>query len=263
MSYTKHDGASLRVGKNLKLFLGFLSKNGYSVTALDDFGLMYRVEKDSFSKFLCSTDFNSSECSRLLKDKLLTYIALEQIGISVPQGTYFWVDNSRGAASVGDILSCFATAKYPLIIKPNDSSLGRGVTVLEEYDEVSASKAILKAKRHSNVLLAQEYLQGQEFRIVAIRGEILIAVKKFGKPMLPEEVSSIDCPEILDIVNKSMRAFGALVCGYDIMAGENYVKVLEINSNPFIVPFEQCLSDKTIEGYFFRLEQLLRRNDQP
>src|ERR1043165_2112848 len=153
MSYTKHNGASLRVGKNLKLFLGFLSKNGYSVTALDDFGLMYRVEKDFCSKFLCSTDFNSSECSRLLKDKLLTYLALEQIGISVPQGTYFWVDNSRGAASVGDILSCFATAKYPLIIKPNDSSLGRGITVLEEYDEVSASKAILKAKRYSNVLL--------------------------------------------------------------------------------------------------------------
>jgi glutathione synthase/RimK-type ligase-like ATP-grasp enzyme len=260
MNYIKRDGKSALVSKNLQLFLGFLSTLGYSITAIDDYCLLYKVEKESFTKFLCSTDFNSSECSVLLKDKALTYMALEHVGISVPSGTYFFIGGTPDSTSIDGVISYLEETSYPIIIKPNDSMLGRGITMLEGYDEGLARKAVLRAKKHSSLILVQEYLMGQEFRIIAVEGEILIGVKKFQEPRLPEEVLLSDCTEFLDIVTRSMSSIGAAVCGYDIIVGHNYLKVLEVNSNPSVFPIERYISPTTLERYFLRLEQLLRRN---
>lgn len=246
--------------KNLKLFLRFLLEFGYSITPIDDFGLMYKVQKGSFLKFICSTDFNSCECSKLLKDKALTYRALDRLGIGIPQGTSFVVGKARNLDSIENVISYLTTASYPLVVKPNDSLLGRGITILGKYDEAQARKAVLKAKKHSRLLLVQEYLAGQEFRIIAIEGEILIGVKKFERPKPPKEISVLDCAGFLDIVTISMKSLGALVCGYDIIVDNNYIKVLEINSNPTVCPIEEYLSRETLERYFSRLEHLLRRN---
>ncbi len=246
--------------KNLQLFLRFLAEFGYSVTALDDVGVMYEVRKGSFLKFLCNTDFNSSECSRLLKDKTLTYRVLKHLGIDIPRGTHFVIGQAQGSCSVEDVVRSLAAAEYPLVLKPNDSLLGKGVTILREYDEARARGAVLRAKKQSPTLLAQEYLSGQEFRIIAVEGEILIAVKKFRRPRPPERASEPEWAGFRDLVARSMKAVGALVCGYDIIAGGGYVKVLEMNSNPTVCPIEEYLPEETVRGYFRRLEALLRRN---
>ena len=241
------------------MFLNFLAGRGYTVTAIDDYSLLYKIEVGSFLGFLTDTDFNSAASAKLLKDKVLTYLALQDLGISVPTGTYFLLGKHQYTDSSADILMLLENAKYPLILKPNDSSLGKGITVLRTFNKQRIDRAINKVMQYSNVLIIQEYLGGQEYRVVAIEGEIVFALKKYRKPRSPEEGSRLDNQYFRQIVQQSMKHTGATVCGYDLIVDGDSTKVLEVNSNPFMFRIEGYLSETTVEQYFLKLEQLLRR----
>ncbi len=259
MNYRKCDHQYNLTKKHVQLFLDFLSERGYSVTAIDDYKLIYKVEKEQFVKFLCDIDFNSSECSRLLKDKLFTYLVLEQLGIEIPKGTYFLLGDHQYSTTTENIIDALSQAKYPIIIKPNDSSLGKGITLLRKFSKEHVYKAISKVKHYSDVLLVQEYLSGQEYRVVSIEGEIIFALKKHESPISPEEIPISEGMSFQEIVSKTTEYFGATVCGYDFVVEDGLVKVLEINSDPFLFRVKEFLAESTLELYFLKLEQLLRR----
>ena len=260
MSYTKCDDKSILATRNFQLFLDFLTHCGHLVTPIDDYGLLYKIDNGSSIRFQCGIDLNTSGCSALLKDKLLTYLALEQLGINIPKGAYFLRGNHRYSQSIEDITVSLTHLEYPLIIKPNDSSLGKGITVLWEFDEEHVQDAILTAQQYSDVILAQEYLVGDEYRIIAIQGEIIFILRKFPKPKSPIEVPVSVDDRFLPIVSRSMMHLGITVCGFDIIATESWIKVLEMNSNPYIYQIKDHLSQSSLETYFNSLENLLRRN---
>ena len=151
-------------------------------------------------------------------------------------------------------------AKYPIIVKPNDRSLSKGITILRKFDVKRLQTAISRATEYSDVIIAQEYLSGLEYRVVAVENEIVFILKKFKSPRKPVEISVSSSPDFNSIVYNSMKHFGATVCGFDFMVNKNSIKVLEINSNPFIFQIKDYLSDETLERYYSKLEQLLRRN---
>jgi len=260
MDYRKCEERHSLTKRNFKLFLEFLSDRDYLVTAIDDYGLLYKIEKEHFLKFICDTNFNSSECSKLLKDKLLTYLVLKQLGISIPEGTYLLLGAHQYSDSPEAIVQSFREVRYPVVVKPNDSSLGKGITVLRKFSPESVVNAVRKVQRYSDVLLVQEYLSGQEYRVVAIRGEMVFALKKYKSPRPPAEAQMSECTKFSDIVLRSMQCLGATVCGYDFIVTDGGVKVLEINSNPFIFRIKDYLAKSTRERYFLGLESLLRRD---
>lgn len=260
MNFRKYSNQYDLTKQHIQFFLNFLSSRGYSVIATDDYKMLFKVEKDHFVKFLCDINFNSAECSRLLKDKLFTCLALEQLGISIPEGTYFLLGDHQYSNSTEDITEALRQVKYPIIIKPNSSSLGKGITVLRKFSEEYIYNAISKVRPYSDILLVQEYLSGQEYRVIAIEGEIIFTLKKHESPKPPEEVSLIESVGFLDIISRSMKYLGATVCGYDFIVQDESVKVLEINSNPFVFQIKEYLGKLTLERYFLKLEQILRRN---
>lgn len=258
-----HIGNNIKLvlaAKNFQLFLDFLLHRGYSVMPLDDYGLVYEIKNDDFRRFICATEFNSAECSKILKDKVFTYLALKQLGINIPKGTYFVLGDHEFSNSIEEIINHLKNGEYPIIIKPNDSSLGKGITILRKFDERKLNKAILKAAELSGVIIAQEYLSGQEYRVVAVEGEVIFILKKFGSPLKPEEIPCSSCHDFDNIVSTSMKHLGAVLCGFDFMVEGDSIKVLEMNGNPFIVPIKNYLSVATLERYFLKLEHLLRRN---
>src|SRR5258708_26518410 len=78
MNQDSTDSLRVLAAQNLQAFLGFLTRREYSVTALDRYGLVFHIKQGSFQRFICSTDFNTTECSKLLRDKVFTYLALEK-----------------------------------------------------------------------------------------------------------------------------------------------------------------------------------------
>ena len=197
----------------------------------------------------------------MLKDKVFTYLVLEQLGIRIPTGTYFLLGAHQYSNSIEDILADLADADYPIIIKPNDSSLGKGLTVLTRFSIEGIKRAISDVTQHSDILLVQKYLYGREYRVVAIEGEIVVAVAKYDSPRAPAQISLSNSDAFVDIVSASMKHVGATVCGYDFIVTDGTVYVLEINSNPFVFRLKQHLNQVTLADYFSRLEDLLRRNN--
>lgn len=261
MNYRKCNPQNRLSKKHVECFLTFLASRGYTITRIDDYQLLYKVEKGGFVRFLCDLDFNTAACSRLLKDKLFTYLVLEQLGIRIPTGTYFLLGDHQYSNSTEDILAVLAEVDYPIIIKPNDSSLGKGLTVLTRFSVEGISRAISNVKRYSNIMLVQKYLDGREYRVVAIEGEIVFAVEKYDIPKVPAQISLSDSEPFVDVVSTSMKHLGALVCGYDFMVTEGTVCVLEINSNPFVFQIKHHLDQAALGAYFSRLEELLRRDN--
>lgn len=242
------------------LFLDFLRRRGYSVTKIDSYGLLYEVKNKSFLRFLSAIDFNRAECSKILKDKVFTYISLKRLGVKIPRGTYFVLGDSEYSCSPQEVVENLEAANYPIIIKPNDSSLGKGITILREFNRKRIDTAISRAQGYSRVIIAQEYLSGVEYRVVAVENEIIFILKKFKNPKHPVEIPISSEPKFSNIVKTCMKHFGATVCGFDFIVNKGSIKVLEINSNPFILQIKEYLSEKTFDRYFSCLEQLLRRN---
>jgi len=259
MNYRKCNPQNRLSKKHVECFLAFLANSGYLITRIDDYQLLYRVEKEGFVRYLCDLDFNTAACSRLLKDKLFTYLVLEQLGIRIPTGTYFLLGDHRYSNSIEDILAALSDVDYPIIIKPNDGSLGKGLTVLTRFSTEGINRAISNVKRYSSILLVQKYLSGREYRVVAIEGEIVFAVEKHDSPRAPVQISLSDSKAFVDIVSTSMKHLGAIVCGYDFIVTDGAVCVLEINSDPFVFQLKQHLNQATLDAYFSRLEELLRR----
>jgi glutathione synthase/RimK-type ligase-like ATP-grasp enzyme len=254
------DKQKVLAAKNVQTFIEFLRRQGYSVNALDRYGLVYEVKHGSFLKFLCSTDFNTAECSKLMRDKVFTYCALENLGINVPKGEYFVLGQHRYAVSTGEIVSHLRDATYPLVLKPNDSCAAKGVTILNRFDEMKVTNAIFEARKYSGVLIAQEYLTGQEYRVVAVEGEISMILQRFSKPENPKEIQT-PRPDFVHIVSISMKYLGAKLCGFDFLVQGNRTVVLEVNSNPAISQFREHVAAPALEQYLIKLERLLRREN--
>jgi hypothetical protein len=147
MNYRKCNPQRQLSKKHVECFLSFLSNCGYLISTIDDYQLLYRIEKEGFVRYLSDLDFNTAGCSRLLKDKLFTYLALERLGIGVPKGTYFLLGDHQYSNSTEDILAATRQFDYPIICKPNDSSLGKGITVLKNFTEDAIDKAISRVNR--------------------------------------------------------------------------------------------------------------------
>jgi len=259
MSYRKHDQQRSLSKRHLICFLEFLAAKGYTLTALDDYELLYKIELNGFVRYLSDLDFNSTACSRLLKDKVLTYLALDNLQINVPDGTYFLLGNHLYSQSSDEILESLRVFDYPIICKPNDSSLGKAVSVLPTFNEQRVTKAISKVREYSDILIVQQYLRGREYRVIAVEGEIILAFEKHDDPGHPTELSLTECKGFRDLVLNSMHYFGATVCGFDLMVKDGVTHVLEINSNPFVFPVKSYLNRSTMERYFSKLEGILRR----
>jgi glutathione synthase/RimK-type ligase-like ATP-grasp enzyme len=187
-------------------------------------------------------------------------LVLEHLKIGIPKGTYFLLGDHQYSNSTGDISDFLRQIKYPIILKPNDSSLGKGITILRKFNQQHIHNAISKVRQYSDVLIVQEYLLGQEYRVVAIEGEIIFALRKHESPMDPEEIPLSGSTCFIDIVRRSMKHLGATICGYDFIVENGSVKVLEINSDPFVFRIKEHLAESTLELYFLKLEQLLRRS---
>lgn len=254
------DNQMILAARNVQIFIEFLRKHGYTVAALDDYGLVYEVKCGSFLKFLCSTDFNTAECSKLLRDKVFTYRALETLGIAVPKGEYFVLGDGRYAVSTEEIIAHLRVGPYPLVLKPNDSCASKGVTILNRFDEMRVTNAILEVRKHSRVLIAQEYLTGEEYRVVAVEGDISLILQRFSEPQDPKEIRTTRS-DFVDIVSNSMKYFGAKLCGFDFLVQGNRAVVLEVNSNPAISQFREHVAASSLEHYLIKLEGLLRREN--
>ncbi|MEP7197176.1 MAG: cyanophycin synthetase [Saprospiraceae bacterium] len=144
------------------------------------------------------TSQTSSIGVEIAGDKEDTKFLLQQAEIPVPRGEII-----RSLAGLEDATR---NLKYPLVIKPINGNHGRGVTTnIENWDQ--AVIGFENAKRISNSVIVEQFITGDDYRILVINYRMVAAAKRLAAQVLGDGRSNVK--ELIEAVNADpRRGFG-------------------------------------------------------
>jgi D-alanine-D-alanine ligase-like ATP-grasp enzyme len=141
-------------------------------------------------------NINRAGSVAIAEDKNYTSYFLRRSGLRVPKELTFFSEelalnlDPAKRRSPRDACEFAAEIGYPVIVKPNDGSLGSLVVKAHSpEDVVSASERIFE-KHH--VALIQEFLSGNDYRIVVLGDEIISAYQRIPFHVVGDGRSTID-----------------------------------------------------------------------
>jgi D-alanine-D-alanine ligase-like ATP-grasp enzyme len=141
-------------------------------------------------------NINRAGSVAIAEDKNYTSYFLRQAGLKVPRELTFFSDiiapnlAPEKRRSAKDACEFAASIGYPVIIKPNDGSLGAFVVKAHcPEDVLSAAERIFT--RH-DVALVQEYRSGNDYRVVVLGDEIISAYQRIPLQVVGDGSSTIN-----------------------------------------------------------------------
>lgn len=115
------------------------------------------------------SDCTSAIAESIAQDKELTKHLLEAAGVPIPKG--------RPVADAEDAWAAACELGGPVVIKPRDGHQGKGVAAnVESRDEVMAAYAA--AHEVSSKIMVEQYLPGQDFRLLVVGGKLVAAARR-------------------------------------------------------------------------------------
>lgn len=127
-------------------------------------------------------------------DKKATKDILDDAGIPVPKGTtvYSQEELKRTVNWLG----------FPLVIKPLDGNHGKGATInITNLKE--AQKAFTEARKFSQGVMVEQFIQGFDFRLLVINGKFVAAAKRTPAMVVGDGASTIK--QLIDRENRNPR----------------------------------------------------------
>ncbi|HTB29197.1 MAG TPA: cyanophycin synthetase, partial [Steroidobacteraceae bacterium] len=130
----------------------------------------------------------------LAQDKEETNKILANCGLPVPRQEL--VRSADRAVRAAERLG------YPVVTKPYDGNHGRGISVgLKNAEEVRAGFAA--AAEHSNSVIVETFLQGEDHRLLVVAGELIAATRRTPGRVVGDGIHTVR--ELVDIVNQDPR----------------------------------------------------------
>jgi len=166
------------------------------------------------------TNQTSSIGVDIAKDKEDTKYLLAQAEIPVPKGDI--VRTETGLKEVIEELG------FPLVIKPIDGNHGRGVTTdIQNWDQAVIGFDV--AKRISTSVIVEQYIKGEDYRILVINHRMVAAAKRLPAQVLGDGLLSV--AQLIEMVNSDpRRGFGHEKVLTSIHVDEITIKQLAIQS---------------------------------
>ncbi len=120
-------------------------------------------------------NINTLGSSMIAKDKAYTNHFLEKFGYHVPLGLTFFNEernaNIKKKRGIKEALAFCNKVEYPVIVKPNDKSLGIMVAKANNQSEfLKFAKKILKTEP---VALVEKFHEGNDYRVVVLDGKVI------------------------------------------------------------------------------------------
>lgn len=224
-------------------------------------------EDGSIQALLESIGMNYSGCgvltSALCMDKKQTKRILKREGIRVAKDIKINLKNKN--SSIEDLESL----GYPMVVKPNAGGSSIGVSIVRNKEELQ--KSILEALKYSTEILVEEYLEGEEYTIPVLNGEIfpILLIKsdteffdyvsKYADDGATEELVTLPKELQAEFEEIGKRCWDIFNCKayvrIDIIVSKGLPYVLEINTLPGMT--KNSLFPKSAKGANMEYSELL------
>ncbi len=130
----------------------------------------------------------------IAKDKEDTKYLLAQAEIPVPKGEI--IRTEAGLKEAVDDL------RYPLVIKPIDGNHGRGVTTdIRDWNQAQAAFEL--AKRISSSVIVEQFITGEDYRILVINHRMVAAAKRLPAQVMADGKHTVR--QLIEIANSDPR----------------------------------------------------------
>lgn len=224
-------------------------------------------EDGSIQALLESIGMNYSGCgvltSALCMDKKQTKRILKSEGIRVAKDIKINLKNKN--SSIEDL----EALGYPMVVKPNAGGSSIGVSIVRNKEELQ--KSILEALKYSTEILVEEYLEGEEYTIPVLNGEVfpILLIKsdteffdyvsKYADDGATEELVTLPKKMQTEFEEIGKRCWDIFNCKayvrIDIIVSKGLPYVLEINTLPGMT--KNSLFPKSAKGANMEYSELL------
>ncbi|MBU6081886.1 acylphosphatase [Allobacillus halotolerans] len=132
-------------------------------------------------------DLVSNEAVQIGKDKTATKQILKQHNIQVPEGKSFPNNTAKE-----DIIQYAKQIGFPIVIKPKDGSLGKGVfTYILSEGELDFSINELKAQFPHEDIIVEKHIEGDDLRLYVVDNQVVGAIKRLPPNVTGDGKSTI------------------------------------------------------------------------
>ena len=154
--------------------------------------IQYKSGKKRYFRY-SSIDLNTLGASEISKDKHYANFFMKRMGYRTVEGqTFFSKSWAAAIDSTRDVDAAYAYAQkigFPVIVKPNSGSQGKGVALCHTRREFySAMSRVFKIDR---VALVQRVVTGKDYRIVVLDDEVISAYERIPLNVIGDGRSTI------------------------------------------------------------------------
>lgn len=238
----------------------YINEKGRISSSLKNYEFCLYLDKDTYIARMLELEgirlFNSMHAIFLCDDKMITHISLANNGIKMPLTisaplNYSNSENDKFIESVHEKLN------FPLIAKRNYGSLGNGVFLIHNLDELKNFEHKYKSEPH----LYQEFIEssfGHDYRIIIVGGKFVAGMRREnGNGDFRSNIAKggigikEDIPQnYIDMAIKASKILNLDYCGVDLLQGRNNEPILcEVNSNAFIKGIEKTTGVNVAKKY--------------
>lgn len=167
-------------------------RRGIAVEVVDAAHGYFRLSHGGRS-ILCRealSELTSAVAVSICDDKAVTRSFVERAGIRVPRQV-----DADDAAAVAELLSCCQA----VVVKPARGEQGRGISVGVRGAQ-ALERAIEEARRHCPEVIVEEFVQGQDLRLVVIDYKVVAAATR-----LPPRVVGNGRHSVAELIERQSR----------------------------------------------------------
>ena len=244
------DGDEIKSSISSYDFCIFLDKDKYALKAIEKSGMPI---------------YNAYEPITVCDDKMLTFLHLAGNGIPMPKTLPAPLCFDSSATVKRELVDQIVSELgLPVIVKECFGSLGKGVYLAKDKDELYDVCQKIKGKPH----LFQEFISssyGKDIRVIVIGGKVVGSILRVSNGDFRSNISSGGHgepfelnQEMKDLAVKIANILNLKYCGMDfLLSSDGKVVVCEVNSNAFFKGFESVTKINVAKKYAeFILEDL-------
>ena len=238
----------------------YIDSNGNIESSLKEYVFCLYLDKDTYiSKMLELSGmrlFNSSDSIFLCDDKIITHIFLSNNDIRMPKTISAPLNYSsmKNEKFISDVVR---ELYFPIVAKRNYGSLGKGVFLLKDENELVEFENKYKSEPH----IYQEFIKssfGHDYRMIVIGGKFIVGMKRinlngdFRSNIAQGGIGEkAEIPQsYIDLAEKAAKILKLDYCGIDLLTGNDGEPILcEVNSNAFIKGIEETTRVNVAKEY--------------